>query len=115
MIRPTESIPATRCPTPLTHHTQARDAATGATPILLSAERGDDGIARILLDRGASVHAVDNHQQNALHLAAMNGHSKYLELMLAHGGDMEVRCALSVWVWIVWWGLGGSIFMGLID
>lgn len=35
---------------------------------------------------------MDNHQQNALHLAAMNGHSKYLELMLAHGGDMEVGC-----------------------
>lgn len=49
--------------TPKTITQQARDATTGATPLLLSAERGDDGVARILLDRGASVRAVDNNQQ----------------------------------------------------
>jgi hypothetical protein len=75
----------------LHHVVEARDAATGATPLLLSAERGDDGVARILLDRGASVHAVDNQQQTALHLAAKNGHKKYMELLLAHEGDLEVR------------------------
>lgn len=80
----------------LHHVVEARDAATGATPLLLSAERGDDGVARVLLDRGASVHAVDNGQQTAMHLAAKNGHRKYLELMLEHKGDMEVRGCVCV-------------------
>lgn len=34
-----------------------------------------------------------------MHLAAMNGHTKYLELMLAHEGDVEVgSCGLMYFV-----------------
>jgi len=67
----------------------ARDPMTGATPLLTAAERGDTGIAKILLGRGADVHAMDNLTRTAAHIGALHNHAQFLDLIVRYGADLE--------------------------
>jgi hypothetical protein len=59
------------------------------TPLIVSAEGGDEATARLLLDEGASIEAKDNNLQTALLLAAMNGHSTMVRLLIDQGANKE--------------------------
>ncbi|GAW22631.1 hypothetical protein ANO14919_121730 [Xylariales sp. No.14919] len=52
--------------------------------LLSSAEKGHDGVARILLPRSADPNIVNAKQQTPLHLAALGGHAGIADLLLAH-------------------------------
>ena len=43
------------------------------------------GIARLLLERGADVHAQDKDDNTALHLAAFSGRLEVVKVLLDHG------------------------------
>ncbi len=45
----------------------------------------------LLLDKGASIHQMDNSGLTALHLAAKNGHLNVLELLLQKGADPALQ------------------------
>ena len=61
----------------------------GKTPLMVSAELGDQETARVLLDNGASMTAKDNNGQTALHLAAREGHNNVVGLLIDWGADKE--------------------------
>ena len=67
----------------------ARDPTTGTTPLLAAAERGDAGIAKILLGRGADVHATDNLTRTAAHIGALHNHAQFLDLIVLYGANLE--------------------------
>lgn len=69
----------------------ARDPKTAATPLMTAAVRGDEGIAKILLSRGASINAKDAKDQMAFHIAASKGHIKCMGLFLEHGALLEAK------------------------
>lgn len=50
-------------------------------------------IARMLLDRGADVHAVQAGDFTPLHSAAQNGQLELVELLLIHGADPQALSA----------------------
>jgi ankyrin repeat protein len=59
------------------------------TLLLISAQNGDQATARVLLDRGAGIEAIDNNRHRALHLAAANGHDTMVRLLADRGADRE--------------------------
>lgn len=68
--------------------------ASGWTPLMVAAERGNDEIVRILLDAGAAIEAaVDGG--TALYIAAQQGHTSIVRLLLERGADVEPVMKLS--------------------
>jgi ankyrin repeat protein len=63
----------------------------GKTPLIVAAENGDQATARVLLNRGAHIHAVGDNKQMALHLAASNGHNHMVQLLVDQGVDIEAK------------------------
>ena len=65
----------------------------GWTPLHLAAFFGHEDVARLLLERGADVHAVStNRMQNMpIHAAAANGQARLVALLLDHGTEVNVR------------------------
>lgn len=65
----------------------------GWTPLHLAAFFGHDEAARLLLERGADVHAIStNRMENMpIHAAAANGQSRLVALLLDHGADVNTR------------------------
>lgn len=61
------------------------------TPLLLAAEHGHDGLARVLLDRGAVVDSTDRDGRTPLMIAAMRGNVELVQLLLNHGADAARR------------------------
>ena len=61
--------------------------AGGFTPLLFAARHGDAGSARLLLDAGVEIDAPAADGNSALVIAAMSGHARLAELLLARGAD----------------------------
>ena len=61
--------------------------AGGFTPLLFAARHGDVDSARLLLDAGADVNDTGADGNGALALAAMSGHPRLAEFLLARGAD----------------------------
>lgn len=53
----------------------------------LAANSGPPAMARLLLERGAAVDAVNSFNQTALHLAAHEGRTEVVQILLDHGAD----------------------------
>ena len=72
-------------PVPLRYEPDER-----ATPLHQAVATHDEEIARLLLDRGARVDAVDSQGQTPLHRAAGGGSAPgFVELLLERGADLE--------------------------
>ena len=69
--------------------TEVEACIDGSTPLMVTAESGDLATARILLDRGALIGARNGNKQEALHLAAANGHNLVVGLLIERGADRE--------------------------
>lgn len=68
---------------------RARDAR-GDTPLHIAAIWGFYDIAKLLIDKGADVNAVDDgHRAMPLHFAAFNGRVKIAALLLKHGARIN--------------------------
>jgi ankyrin repeat protein len=62
-----------------------------ATPLHHACGRGDELIAKLLLERGADVNALDEHGMSALHVATLNGKGDVAKLLLSHGASTRQR------------------------
>jgi ankyrin repeat protein len=63
----------------------------GNQPLLWAARNGHEGVARLLLQKGADVEARNHDGVTALHLAAANGHVSTAQLLLDHGMPITVQ------------------------
>ncbi|MCY4661382.1 MAG: ankyrin repeat domain-containing protein [Acidobacteria bacterium] len=61
--------------------------AGGFTPLLFAARHGDADSVRVLLDGGADVNEAAADGNSALVIAAMSGHARLAELLLARAAD----------------------------
>jgi len=61
------------------------------TPLMISAENGDETTARVLLDQEARIGAKDKNKQTALHFAAAKAHNQMIELLFYRGADKEAK------------------------
>ncbi|KAH8977684.1 ankyrin repeat-containing domain protein [Lactarius hatsudake] len=50
-------------------------------------------ITRLLLEHGASINALDNHQETPLHVACSEGRSTIAQVLLDHGADVSAHNA----------------------
>jgi ankyrin repeat protein len=66
----------------------------GTTPLHVAAEEGDVAGVRAALVQDIDVDALDGNGRTALHLAALNGHVKVVELLLAAPG-IDVNAQIS--------------------
>ena len=65
----------------------------GWTALMYAASAGHDGVVRLLLGAGASVHLENDAQETALHLAAPRGQAEAARLLLEAGADFAARDA----------------------
>lgn len=63
----------------------------GTTPLMSAATRGDEPIARLLLQSGARVDQQESSGKSALIFAAASGHFNIVSLLLKNGADPELR------------------------
>ena len=61
----------------------------GVTPLHLAAFAGRAEVVRLLLESGASVHAVDRAANTPLHLSATAGHVAVSRLLLERGASVR--------------------------
>ncbi len=59
--------------------------------LLEAMEKGDTGLARLLIEKGADLNARDNHQQTPLHWAAKKGHTDTVRLLIENGVDLDAK------------------------
>ncbi|HWK54055.1 MAG TPA: ankyrin repeat domain-containing protein, partial [Hyphomicrobiales bacterium] len=68
------------------------------TPLMLAANVGVLPVAKLLVDHGADVNAVEQWRgQTALMWAAAGNHGEVAELLIAHGADVNVRADAFDW------------------
>ena len=67
--------------------------AGGFTPLLFSSRSGDHESTRLLLDAGADLHETGADGNTALVVAAMSGHARLSEFLLARGADPDADAA----------------------
>ena len=65
--------------------------ASGATPLVISAQKGYREIVRSLLQHGAQTDTAGAHGLNALHLAAYGGFAEIIALLAAAGADLDAQ------------------------
>src|SRR4051812_20384237 len=63
--------------------------ADGTTPLLMAAFEGDVAEAKRLIKDGADVRALNDYGVNAMQLAADNGNTELIALLLKAGADPE--------------------------
>ena len=63
----------------------------GATALINAAAGGHTEVARLLLDRGADVNAIDLHKNSALTFAAFCGMTETAALLVSRGADVFWR------------------------
>jgi ankyrin repeat protein len=62
------------------------------TPLVVAAEHGQLGVARLLVQRGANIHATVQHWgRTALHYAAYGGHVEVVAFLLGKGAQASTR------------------------
>eukprot|EP00094_Tigriopus_californicus_P009181 TCALIF_08851-PA protein Name:"Similar to Ankrd17 Ankyrin repeat domain-containing protein 17 (Mus musculus)" AED:0.38 eAED:0.38 QI:0/0.53/0.37/0.75/1/1/16/0/2553 len=68
-------------------------AKTGLTPLMEAASGGYVEVGRVLLDKGADANAppVPSSRDTALTIAADKGHYRFVELLLGHAAQVDVR------------------------
>jgi len=59
----------------------------GATPLMVSAFRGELEMTQVFLTKGSDVNATDNFGNTALLLAAKNGHNEIVSLLKEYGAN----------------------------
>ncbi|MBO4296917.1 MAG: ankyrin repeat domain-containing protein [Desulfovibrio sp.] len=68
-----------------------RRSAQGFTPLIYSVSQGSRIGTKALIDAGASLSFFDRSGNGPLHVAAFNGRSNMLEMLLSLGADVELR------------------------
>ena len=68
-----------------------RDSSGNTLLHLACYYRGSTDVARLLIRRGANVHAVNNTGYTPLHLCALNGCRRTIEVLLAGGAKKDAR------------------------
>ena len=64
-----------------------------ASPLHHAIQAGNTDLARLLVENGAEVGAIDSDGLAPLHLAAVQGERLLVELLLTSGADVDVRSA----------------------
>jgi ankyrin repeat protein len=59
--------------------------------LMLVALEGNTNIGELLISRGASLEATNDFGETALSLAAGNGHTRFVQLLLANGAPRNCR------------------------
>ncbi len=68
-----------------------RKTEYGITPLLIACEHGNDAIAELLLDAGASVDVNRRGKISPLHLAARQGNQKLIKLLINNGAEPDTK------------------------
>ena len=76
-------------------HVDIRQTYSSATALHLAAKYGRYRAVRLLLSRGADVHAGDADRTTALHQAALKGHAHIVLMLLESGAHTESRTFLN--------------------
>jgi uncharacterized protein len=63
------------------------------TPLIGSESVGAESVAKVLVEAGAELEATSIFGARALHWAAWMGTASTVDLLLAHGAEIEARCA----------------------
>jgi len=61
------------------------------TPLMGAARRGREGIATVLVDKGADVHTKTSNGWTALHYASSEGHAGIAAMLLENGADVLAK------------------------
>ncbi|KAA0145734.1 hypothetical protein FNF28_07816 [Cafeteria roenbergensis] len=69
--------------------------AYGKTPLIRASSNGHVGIVRMLLDRGASVDATDDHGRTALMWASCCGRVEIVRMLLDRGASVDATDDVS--------------------
>ena len=67
----------------------ARDYNRGETPLHVASREGHAVVAQLLLENGADVEALGEHQRTPLHLASMYGRVEVAQVLLKHGAEVD--------------------------
>jgi ankyrin repeat protein len=59
--------------------------------LVYAAERGNNGVAKLLLDNGAEVNGTYGEHSNALQVASFGGHVQLISMLLDKGADVNVQ------------------------
>ena len=68
-----------------------REEKSGFTPLHKAASNGQIDICKLLIEKGADIHATDHSQRTALHLAAYHGHPEIIKLFIDKGINANVQ------------------------
>lgn len=63
------------------------------SPLIAAASLGVPRVARVLVDAGANLRATAVFGAGALHWAAWTGAAEVVKLLIAHGAELEEKCA----------------------
>ena len=72
-------------------HVNALCHSRRATPLHLASGEGHLEVARVLIEHGADVIALDGRGATPLHYASHNGHVEVARFLINHGADVTVR------------------------
>ena len=67
---------------------ETRDAA-GSTPLITACAGGNIDVVKYLVSKGADIHAGDNEDSRAIHLAGVSGNVEVIWYLLDHGVKVD--------------------------
>lgn len=62
----------------------------GCTPLHFAAMQGHEDVARLLVERGADLEAINDQGATPLHVGAWRGHAGIVRMLLGEGADVAV-------------------------